>query len=35
MADKLSEQAEGFEMLLKMKEEEKMQIIISMNEAED
>lgn len=35
MTDKLNEQAEGFEMMLKMKEEEKLELMIRMGEIEE
>ncbi len=35
MSDKISEQAEGYELMIKMKEEEKQRLIISIQEAEE
>lgn len=35
MNDKLSEQAENFEMLLKMKEQEKIEVLMLMSEAQE
>lgn len=35
MADKLSEQAEGFQLMLKIKEEEKMEMMIRMGEVQE
>lgn len=35
MTDKLNEQAEGFEMMLKIKEEEKLELMIRMGEIEE
>ncbi len=35
MTDKLSEQAEGFEMMLRIKEDEKLELMIRMGEIEE
>ena len=35
MTDKLSEQAEGFEMMLRIKEDEKLEMMIRMGEIEE
>ena len=35
MTDKLNEQAEGFEMMLKIKDDEKLELMIRMGEIEE
>lgn len=35
MGDKLAEQAQNFQLLLKMKEDEKMSLMMAMTEAEE
>lgn len=35
MADKLAEQAEGYDLMLKAKEDEKFSLLLQMNELEE